>query len=184
MNLISWFVRMETAQLLLYIMCWGYVLMLECLVSVWASLCITHWLCVTVWYEPTCLSKAARQFLSDSNCFPTYFFSPNLSELRAIYHQVTGEAVSTTHIAGKCVFLLIILDTVQYGIFHGRYSERWEIDEVFHLSRQLLPLVPHLLVSLGKDGMAYKDSRGVLYPPAPEEMLPVDVISVTGAGDR
>ena len=62
-----------------------------------------------------------------------------------------------------------------------------KIDEVLHLSRRLLPLVPHLLVSLGKDGMAYicqEDSRGVLYPPAPEEMLPVDVISVTGAGDR
>ena len=57
-----------------------------------------------------------RQQDHSSNCFPTYL-SPNLSELRAIYHQVTGEAVSTTHIAGKCVFLLIILGIVQYGIF-------------------------------------------------------------------
>ena len=121
--------------------------------------------------------------MSGSNCFPTYL-SPNLSELRAIYHQVTGESVSTTHIAGKCVFLLIILDTVQYGIFTADIVKDEKIDEVFHLSRQLLPLMPHLLVSLGKDGMAYKDSRGVLHAPAPEEMLPVDVISVTGAGDR
>ena len=62
-----------------------------------------------------------------------------------------------------------------------------KLREVCHLTCPLLPLVPHLLVSLGKDGMAYlsREREGVLlYPPAPPNLLPVDVVSVTGAGDR
>ena len=72
-------------------------------------------------------------------------------------------------------------------IFSADIARDEKLKEVVHLSKSLLPLVPHLLVSLGKDGMAYisqNDRTGVLYPPAPEAMLPVNVISVTGAGDR
>ena len=62
-----------------------------------------------------------------------------------------------------------------------------KLKEVCYLTRPLLPLVPHLLVSLGKDGMAYLNpdiGEGLLYSPAPPNLLPVDVVSVTGAGDR
>lgn len=62
-----------------------------------------------------------------------------------------------------------------------------KVEEVCYMAQPLLSLIPHLLVSLGQDGMAYisqEEIRGVLYPPAPAELLPVGVVSVTGAGDR
>jgi len=62
-----------------------------------------------------------------------------------------------------------------------------KVEEVRYMAQPLLSLIPHLLVSLGQDGMAYisqEEGRGVLYPPAPAKLLPVGVVSVTGAGDR
>ena len=53
----------------------------------------------------------------------------------------------------------------------------------------LLNCVPNIFVKLGKDGVFYasRGQGGVYfqhYPPASPHLLPVNVVNVTGCGDR
>lgn len=68
-------------------------------------------ICLTVWYEPTCVSKASRIFShSGQRLYPSYV-SPNLAELRRIFHHITGQPISTDHCAGKLLSITSTINT-------------------------------------------------------------------------
>lgn len=62
-----------------------------------------------------------------------------------------------------------------------------KLTECLHLIPPLLTHVPNLIVSLGQDGVlacSAKETRHLHYRAAAKDLLPVGVVSVTGAGDR
>ena len=64
-----------------------------------------------------------------------------------------------------------------------------KLDECFHYCPVILENISTLFVSLGKHGMlvGQRQSNEVSlkhYPAAPDYLLPVNVISTSGAGDR
>lgn len=61
-----------------------------------------------------------------------------------------------------------------------------KLSECVELVRPLLPCVSTVVVSLGSDGVLYcsREADPLHYPAAASHMLPVSVLSVSGAGDR
>ncbi|XP_064381865.1 uncharacterized protein LOC135330853 [Halichondria panicea] len=118
-----------------------------------------------VWYEPTCVDKAIKPIEADCLSKITYS-SPNLIELRNMYNALTGEST--------CLQLSSELTLAE------------KLTECLHLIPPLLTHVPNLIVSLGQDGVlacSAKETRHLHYRAAAKDLLPVGVVSVTGAGD-
>ena len=83
---------------------------------------------------------------------------------------------------------------------HTGLSVEEKLNECHQLCPSLIPHIANVLVSLGGDGLVYarrgeKKGEGgeqgrngrmelLHYPPAASHLLPVGVVSVTGAGDR
>ena len=74
--------------------------------------------------------------------------------------------------------------------FPSELSLEDKLSECRQLVPPLLHHIPNVVVSLGKDGVLVcgrEEERGqrcLHYPPAADHLLPANVVSVTGAGDR
>ncbi|XP_065898187.1 uncharacterized protein [Dysidea avara] len=122
---------------------------------------------VPVWFEPTCVEKILRPLEAGVLDYITYM-SPNLAELRSIYHAITGSNVKATSTTDA------VLDE--------------KLDECMKYCPVLLDNVPTVFVSLGKHGvMVGQREHSTLtfkhYPAGPDHLLPVKVTSASGAGD-
>lgn len=69
-------------------------------------------------------------------------------------------------------------------------STEEKFSECIELVKPLLAYIPTIIVSLGKDGVLYCSKQGdgkekcLHYPAADASLLPANVLSVSGAGDR
>ena len=163
-----------------------------------------RWIFISVWYEPTCVDKAVKPIIAGIHPLLTWT-SPNLSELRAMYGAVTGKQAKSTHTNGICLIEKVRLHEVLIIIslslslppplplsssFLSDLSLEDKLSECKQLVPSLLHHIPNIVVSLGRDGVLVgtreEDSGGqcLHYPPATECLLPANVVSVTGAGDR
>ena len=62
-----------------------------------------------------------------------------------------------------------------------------QVYQVLTFARPLLADIPHLFVTLGKDGLLYisrEAGQAKLYATAPPGLLKMEIASVSGAGDR
>ena len=165
----------------------------------------------TAWYEPTCVEKAAKSVIGGCHSQLSYT-SPSLSELRSMVAALTGQEVQggvtaghLYHVQNLPTFAQIFIGpphppTHTYPPPHTGLSVEEKFNECRQLCPSLLPHIPNVLVSLGRDGLVYarrgekrkergsQESNGGMellhYPPAASHLLPVSVVSVTGAGDR
>ena len=55
---------------------------------------------IVVWFEPTCVEKAVKPWQAAVLDFVTYS-SPNLVELRSMYHSITSNEVPSSSTLGK-----------------------------------------------------------------------------------
>lgn len=130
----------------------------------------------SVWYEPTCVSKSPKPF-SESPSSPLEFASPNFLELNAMSHVLKGGKLSDLTVDEN----LILADKIKKAI---------------ELSKDFRGKISNLLVTLGKDGLLLISSRSAqfcegdnrtiayLHYPATPKNAPLDVLNVSGAGDR
>ena len=129
-----------------------------------------------VWYEPTCFSKSVKPFTDGSS--PNFeFISPNFVELNAIYHTLKDGELSQLEIDEDI-------------------STSDKIKKAIELSKNFRGKIPNLLITLGKDGVLLISSRrahfgegenqtiAYLHYPAVPKHAPLDIVSVSGAGDR
>ena len=138
--------------------------------------------------------KASKPILLGCHGKLTYA-SPNLSELRAMFQALTGENTCQRLTTGKYIpQAQSLLGNCHYYCTSACTRAELSTEEKFsECKRYCAPLVqhiPHLLVTLGRDGVVHSHrgaSGGTLfhhYPPASAQLLPVDAINTTGAGDR
>ena len=124
-----------------------------------ADFCATH--NVPVWFEPTCIMKAKRPVEAGDSWQKLTYISPNFSELQSFCSAI--------------------------GMRHISDSDKLRTSVIY--SHQLLDFIPYILVTLGSDGVlvcrnSLLSGRSYLhFPPATSDLLPVDVINVSGAGD-
>ena len=55
---------------------------------------------IVVWFEPTCVEKAVKPWQAAVLDFVTYS-SPNLVELRSMYHSITSNEVPSSSTLGE-----------------------------------------------------------------------------------
>ena len=138
-----------------------------------------------VWYEPTCIEKATKPF-SLIKKYNISYASPNLNELKSIYSTITHDNVST---ANNDVVCLEDMGTDEL------------VMECLKLAEPCLDRIHNIIITLGKHGVLVVrnkpsqtlfsqdsssggDRSAVYYPAVRNDLLPVAVKSVSGAGDR
>lgn len=114
-----------------------------------------------VWFEPACIAKANRPVEAGDAWRKLTYMSPNFSELQSFCNAI------------------------------GMDKPNQDSDKLrltVNLCHQLLDVIPYIFVTLGNQGVLVctNVSSGKTYlhfPPAAWNLLPVNVVNVTGAGD-
>ncbi|XP_071855180.1 uncharacterized protein [Apostichopus japonicus] len=139
---------------------------------------------IPVWFEPTCVSKAKKPFVSDTWRKISYA-SPNLNELRVMYAALEGEEtvdfdreLSLTDKLRECLqlskrlmesFYCLIITLDEDGILVVRNSE---------------PEEPFLLSKIDRsEGDFTGMMSAVHYQPFADDKMSENIISVSGGGD-